>query len=601
MEDSILSYYEQELTYIRQMGEEFARKYPKIAGRLLLEPDKSEDPHTERLIEAFAFISGRIHKKIDDDFPQITESLLNIIYPHYVNPIPSMTVVQFDPIMSSISEAGYEIDKNTKLFSKSVDGVPCQFRTRMPTHIWPVEVVSAGFEDPYELKNGAQQAIRIELKLANDLTFGDLEWQFLRFFLNGQSHQVYNLYELLLNNVCHIDFEISSRRGKPKQIELSPDIIKPVGFDKEETLIPFTSRSFPGYRILYEYFCFSEKFLFFDLNGFDKLKEFENQNSVSIWLHLDKVAKTNMVVDQGTFSLNCTTAINLFKKIAEPIRIEHQKTEYQIIPDLRRRNSTEIHSIEKVTASLGGKSGNEVIFKPFYSVRHHLGEGDDMDRRAHWHIQRRLSGRHGDKGTDIFLSFVDLDFKPTDPEFEILTVHTVCTNRDLPSRLPFGDPNGDFDLETAAPVLKTRCLLKPTPTRRVNLGGALQWRLISHFSLNYMSIVQGGEEALREILTLYDFDNSAATRQQINGIVSLESKHITKKIGPSICRGVKVTLELDKDKFVGAGLFLFASVLERLFGQYISVNSFSQLAVKISQSKEILKEWPPRSGNRRLL
>ena len=600
MEDSFLSYYEQELTYIREMGAEFARKYPKIAGRLLLEPDKSEDPHTERLIEAFAFISGRIHKKIDDDFPQITESLLNIIYPHYVNPIPSMTVVQFEPVMNNISESGYIIGKSTKLFSKPVEGTPCQFFTCMPVNIWPVEVLSAGFKDPEVLKNDAQQAIQLELKVTNELTFADLEWDSLRFFLNGQSHHVYTLYEMLLNNVCHVECEVKTSRGKSIIVDLSPDDLKPVGFEEDESIIPFTSRSFPGYRILYEYFCFPEKFLFLDLKGLDRLREIEGQNTVSIWFHFNRMAKTNMVVDKETFSLNCTTAINLFKKVAEPIRVEHLKPEYRVIPDIRRLNSTEIYTIDKVTASIGGKAGNEVVFKPFYSIRHHLGESDGA-HRAHWHMQRRWSGRHDDQGTDVFLSFVDLDFKPTDPEVEILTLHTTCTNRDIPSRLPFGDPDGDFDLESAAPVLMTRCLLKPTPSRRVNLGGALQWRLISHFSLNYLSIVQGGEEALKEILTLYDFDNSAATRQQINGIVSLKSTHVTRRIGPSLCRGIKVTLELDEEKYVGAGMYLFASILERLLGQYISVNSFSMLEVRTSQSKEILKEWPPRSGNRTLL
>ncbi len=602
MEDTFLSYYEQELTYIREMGAEFARKYPKIAGRLLLEPDKSEDPHTERIIEAFAFLCGRIHKKIDDDFPQITESLLNIIYPHYVNPIPSMTVVRFDPVMENITESGYTIEKGIKLLSKPVAGVPCHFRTCMPTTIWPIEVMSAEFKDPEILKKGAQQAIHVEIKLTNGLTLADLEWQSLRFFLNGQSHHVYHLYELLQNNVCHVECLIPTSPGKPPlQVELSPDNIVPVGFNEEEAVIPFTSRSFQGYRLLFEYFCFPEKFLFLDLTGLEKLKQFEEQNRFSIWFHLDSRAKTKMVVDRDTFSTNCTTALNIFQKVAEPIRVEHQKTEYMVIPDIRRRNATEIYSIDRVTASVGGIAGNEIQFKPFYSIRHHLGEGDDLAHRAHWHMKRRWSGRHDDRGTDVFLSFVDLDFKPTDPESEILTVHTTCTNRDIPSMLPFGDPKGDFDLETAAPVLMTRCLLKPTQVRRPNMEGALQWRLISHFSLNYLSIVQGGEEALREILTLYDFDNSAATRQQIKGIKSLRAEHVTRRIGPSLCRGVKVTMELDEEKFVGAGIYLFANIMNRFLGQYVSVNSFSQLEVKTTQRNEVIKTWPPRSGNRTLL
>lgn len=601
MDDSFLSYYEQELTYIRELGAEFARKYPKIAGRLLLEPDKSEDPHTERLIEAFAFLCGRIHQKIDNDFPQITESLLNIIYPHYVNPIPSMTVVQFQPVMPNLTESGYEIARGIKLLSKPVKGTPCQFVTGMPVSLWPAEITAAGFKDPVELKNEAQQAIRIELKITNGFSLADLEWRRLRFFLNGQAHHIYHLYELLLNNVCHLECEIPVGPTKSEWIDLSPRDITPVGFAEDEALVPFTSRSFQGYRLLFEYFSFPEKFLFLDISGLARLKRFEERDSFIIWIHLNRAAKKNMVVDRETFRLNCTTAVNLFRKIAEPIRVEHQRTEYLVIPDIRRQKAHEIHTIDRVTASLGGVAGQEVEFKPFYSIRHHLGEGEDSDRRAHWHMQRRWSGRHDDQGTDVFLSFVDLDFKPTDPESLVLTVHTTCTNRDMPSLLPFGDPNGDFDLETAAPVLSTRCLLKPTPARRPTIGGALQWRLISHFALNYLSLVEGGEEALREILSLYDFDNSAATRQQIKGIVAIRPEHVTRRIGPSLCRGVRISLELDEEKFVGAGIYLFASVLDRLLGQYVSVNSFSQLNVITTKRKEILKEWPPRSGNRILL
>ena len=601
MDDRLLNYYERELTFIREMGAEFAKKYPKIAGRLLLEPDKCEDPHTERLIEAFAFICGRIHKKIDDDFPEITESLLNIIYPHYVNPIPSMSIVRFEPIKQNISPAGYEIDKNTTLFSKPISGTPCQFRTCHPVTLWPVEVVSAGLRDPKSPVKGAQQAILIQIKTFNNLSFSQLDWGSLRFFLNGPGQHVYHLYELLFNNVCHVECESINDQGVTESISLTPNDIRPVGFDPDESIIPYSTRSFPGHILLFEYFCFPEKFLFFDLKGLNKIRHQDINNSLDIWIYLDRNAKSNLVINEDTFCLNATPAVNLFKRIAEPIRVEQRKTEYRVIPDIRRQNATEVFSIDRVRSSSPASPGRGVDFKPFYSIRHHLDDDDGHGRRAFWHIHRRASGRKEDAGTEVFLSFADLDFNPADPGVEILAVHTICTNRDLPARLPFGDPSGDFDMETAAPVSSINSLIKPTPARRPSLGGALQWRLISHLSLNYMSIVQGGEDALREILKLYDFVNSSATRQQIDGVVSLRSRHVTKRVGQSFCRGVQVTIEFDEDKFVGTGLYLFACVLERFLGEYVSVNSFSQLVAGTIQKKEALKQWPPRSGNQILL
>ena len=601
MDDQVLNYYERELTFIRQLGAEFARKYPKIAGRLLLEPDRCEDPHTERLIEAFAFLSGRIHKKIDDHFPEITESLLSIIYPHYVSPIPSMTVVKFEPAKKTIAPAGHRLEKHTALHSKPVGGHPCQFTTTYPVTLWPVEVVSAELQEIKRPVDHAQQVIVIQLKTFNNLSLSQLGWQSLRFFLNGPHQHVFHLYELLLNNTIRVEFESTSRDGEAKRLLLPQGVIQPVGFASEEGLIPYPRRSFPGYLLLLEYFCFPEKFLFFDLSGFERTRDWDTSDTLEICIYLNRIAKANLVITRDTFCLNATPAANLFRRIAEPIRVEQRKTEYQVIPDLRRQTATEVFSVDRVTSTTASSPGQVVDFKPFYSLQHHLDEEDRSGHRVFWHVQRQPSGRKEDEGTEVFLSFTDSNLRPDDPMVETLTVYTTCTNRDIPARLPFGDPAGDFHPETAAPVTSVSSVIKPTPARRPTLGGALQWQLISHLSLNYLSLVGGGEDALREILRLYDFDDSPATRQQINGIVAVRSGHITKRIGQSFCRGIEVTIEFDEDKYVGAGLYLFACVLERFLGQYVSVNSFSQMVAKTLQKKEALKKWPPRSGNRILL
>ncbi len=602
MDDTLLRYYEQELTYIRQMGAEFAHRYPKIAGRLLLEDDGSEDLHVERLIEAFAFIGARIHKRIDDDFPEIVQSLLNIIYPHYTAPIPSMVMVQFEPIKQNLTEAGYEISRATPLFSQPVAGSPCSFTTCMPVHIWPLSVERVGFKEPdYARNDGALLVLEIELATYNNVQLAELGWEELRFYLNGQAHHVFRLYELLLNNVLAVELEVLNEQGQPRRVNLPPGSIQPAGFAEDETLLPFTTRSFPGYRLLLEYFCLPEKFLFLDIQGIKALAHLQAGSTCTLRVFLNKNPEVRIPVDKNTFALNVTPAINLFQRIGEPIRVEYMKPEYPVIADLRRRNATEVFSLDRVVSSNGSSGSEPVEFKPFYSIRHHLAEARSLKRQAFWHSQRRASEAKDDRGTDVYLSFVDLGFQPTDPDTEILTVHLTCTNRDLPSKLPFGDSNGDFHLESAAPVQTIRCLGKPSPSRRPPLGGGLQWRLISHLSLNYLSIVEGGEEALREILKLYDFEDSPSTQQQISGIVSIQAKPVTRRLGLTICRGVRVLLELDETKFVGAGLFLFASVLERFLGQYVSVNSFCQLAVCTSQRKEVLKEWPPRSGERVLL
>ena len=394
MEDRLLSYYERELTFIREMGVEFARKYPKIAGRLLLEPDKCEDPHTERLIEAFAFISGRIHKKIEDDFPEITESLLSILYPHYVSPIPSMSVVRFEPAKQTIPAAGYTIKRNSALYSRPVGGVPCQFTTAYPVTLWPIEVVSASLRDPKRLVRDAQQSIVIEMKTFHNLSLSGLDLGRLRFFLNGQGQHVYHLYELLFNNVCHVECELS-RDGAVHTLALPEDSIRAVGFDAEEGMIPYPEHSFPGYLQLFEYFCFPEKFLFFDLVGLDRLKRQKAAgDSLTLTLYLNRVAKPNLLIGKDTFCLNATPIANIFTRVAEPVRVEHYRTEYPVIPDVRRPGATEVFSVDSVTASVTGSSERGVEFRPFYSLMRHL--DDAATQGVFWQVHREASRKNGD-------------------------------------------------------------------------------------------------------------------------------------------------------------------------------------------------------------
>jgi type VI secretion system protein ImpG len=491
--------------------------------------------------------------------------------------------------------------RGTRLFSKPVRGVPCQFTTTQDVTIWPAEIGSASMQDPEQQVNGAQQVLTIGMKTFNEVPVSEIAWDRVRFFLQGQHQHIFRLYELLFNHVCHVECEAAGPDGRVVRIPLPNHAIRPVGFAREETIMPRLKRSFPGYFLLFEYFAFPEKFLFFDLVGLDRMAGRDLGDTMRIRIYLDTTPKERLPIDRSTFQLNAAPAINLFTRIAEPIRVEYRKPDYPVIPDIRRQEATEVFSVDRVTAVSAGKVEKTIEFKPFYAIRHHLGEGGGETRRAYWHLKRRFSSKKGDGGTDMFISFTDPELQPADPGVEILTAHVTCTNRDLPGRLPFGDTDGDFNLETAAPVARVGSLIKPTATRRPFLAGALQWRLISHLSLNYMSLVDGGEAALKEILSLYDFENSPATRQQIQGVAKLASRYVTKRVGQSFCRGIETTITLDEEKYVGAGLFLFSAVLERFLGQYVSVNSFSQLVVKTLQRKDIVKRWPPRSGEDILL
>ncbi len=624
MRNELLGYYERELGFLRQMGAEFAQKYPKVAGRLLLEPDKCEDPHVERLIEAFAFLAGRIHLKIDDEFPEITESLLNVLYPHYLAPIPSMSIGQFslDAQQGKLT-TGYAVDRGAVLYSRPIQGTPCRFRTCYPVTVWPIEITHASLEssDPVDSKGKWTRAVlKISLRCLNntrlsELTLGEDKSSLiekLRFYINGEPQLVYPLYEMIFNNATGVEFVSTSVKKKngnahrtPSPIKLSPKTLKSVGFEPDEGMLPYTARSFTGYRLLTEYFAFPEKFHFFDVAGLDHAAREGFGEEFDILIHLRDVAPPRSAVDRHAFQLGCAPIVNLFQKIAEPVHLTHFQNEYRVIPDIHRQMATEVYSIDSVTTTDPYLQQSRQ-FQPFYSLRHtHTSE----QAPTFWYATRRPSERSDDTGTEVYLSLVDIGFNPNVPGVETMIVHATCTNRDLPGRLPFGDRDGDFEVEAAAPLARVRSLKKPTPSLRPPLRHAAHWRLISHLSLNHLSIVgveeEGSPEALREILSLYNFMDSSATRKQIAGVGRVASRRVVRqtgsRIGSGFVRGVETTIEFDEEQYVGSGLFLFAAVLERFLGLYSSVNSFNQLVARVKQREGYLKRWPPRAGEQVIL
>jgi type VI secretion system protein ImpG len=301
-------------------------------------------------------------------------------------------------------------------------------------------------------------------------------------------------------------------------------------------------------------------------------------------------------VNAKTFRINTTPIVNLFHQTAEPILLSQRRYEYPVIPDVRRPHATEVFSLDEV-ASVNPQSGEVVRFEPFYSYRHAtLRDANQM----FWLAHRRPSAKSGDEGTEVSLTLVDLSARPVKPDVDTLSVRTTCTNRDLPSRLPFGNEAGDFELEGGAAIKRIVALKKPTNTVRPPEGRATLWRLISHLSLNYLSLVDEGREAFQEVLKLYNFTGSAFSEKQIQGITALKSaRHFARLIsenGITFARGTRVEIEFDEDQFAGGGVYLFASIIERFLGEYVSINSFTQLAARTQQRKELLKQWPPRAG-----
>jgi type VI secretion system protein ImpG len=379
---------------------------------------------------------------------------------------------------------------------------------------------------------------------------------------------------------------------------LGRDCLRPVGFGRDEGVLPYAARSLLGYRLLTEYFAYPQKFLFFDLAGLDPRIRARLGGRMEVYLYLDREApELEPHVSADNLRLGCTPVVNLYAKRAEPTLLTHADFEYRVAPDARRPQAHEVYSVDRVTASSPG--GDSVEYRPFFSVKHAQAADEGG---VYWHAARRPS-EAADGGAEVFLSLVDLQRQPSATAGWTIDVETTCFNRDLPRRLSFGGGQPRLQLSDGdALVARIDCLTPPTRTLRPARREGALWRLVSHLSLNHLSLAgDGGADALREVLKLYDFADSPETRHAIDGVVGLESGRVACRVGGAVCQGVEVALTLDEGRFTGGGLFLFASVLERFFALYCSVNSFTKLTARVKGREGELRRWPPRTGERVLV
>lgn len=590
--ESLLNYYSSELTWLRRMARSFARRYPRVAARLELSADTCADPHVERLIESFALLTGRLQHRLDQEFPEITSALLGVLYPHLTAPTPSLSIAKFDvdPEVGKIT-TGFEVPAQTPLFAQTDDGFTCRFRTCYPVTLWPLTIRSSSFESPaqFDFLNASRVATVLRISVACHGALEELSLSRLRFFIQGQPDLVNTIYELLFARSPRVAI---LPKGASKPVYLPDNSLFPVGFRPEDEVIPYPPHALPAYRLIQEYFLFPEKYHFFDLLHLDCGL---TGDVFDILILLDQSPPRRMELDARTFSLGCTPIINLFRRTSEPIRVDHRTLEYTLDPDVKRPRTTEIHSIVSVSAS-SNPLDDTAFLHPFYSFRHPV---NGVTPRAFWHTRRIPSGRENLGGTDMLLSFLDLDFQVTQPPFQTVYAHVECTNRDFATEIPDG---AQLQIESAAPLSLISCLGRPTAPVYPPLGGTTLWNLISNLSLNYLSFSSGGEslDAIRQMLRLYSFSNQASSFQELQGIRSMTTRRVLRRVGSEpwrgFCQGTEISLRFDESYYVGSSAFLLGSVLSNFFALYCAVNSFTELVITSDQREGEWKRWPAQAG-----
>jgi type VI secretion system protein ImpG len=605
--EELLSYYEREIGIFRAYSRQFAQRYPKTAGQLLIAGEHSEDPHIERLIQSFALLTARVSKRLDSDYPQFTESMLESLYPHYLRPLPSYSVVQMTSAGQENGDAASVLPRGIVLQSAAINGVASRFKTVYDVNLGPLaatKFVFSAFHDESALAGRLPPQATSAIKLTIGL--GDQSSSLhatppsrLRLFVNAEPSLRGVLLDTLLMRTAGV-FVQADGAGAWTPLASSP--LSLAGLEEDDAMLPFSARSNCAFRLLTEYFSYPEKFNFLDLDLAAIAERLPARcQCLTLYFALADVpadsteARLLASVSPKILLPGCTPVINLFDKAGVPFQQTHTAADHALLADATHASGYDIHTVKAVRLVREAASGNTVTeFTPLYTIGH---GADDIDAHGcYWLTRRDELVAAISPGHEVRLTLVDPHARAGGG---VATVSTElsCTNRDLPSQLQIGAPGGDLRSDEVPTTTVVRLLRKPTPPYRFANGNSAHWRLIAHLTLNLATLTRAGVGDLQKMLSLYDLPQSATSRRQIRGIVAIESGTVRAWMPTvptaSLMVGVGIRMTLDEQAFAGSAIVIFARVMERYFSLNRQLNCFTQLEIISAQSgKEILTCQP---------
>lgn len=587
-------YYQNELIALRELGKEFAKKNPALAPFL---ETPGRDPDVERLLEGFAFLTGRLRQKIDDELPEIIHSLFNLLWPNYLRPIPASSIIRYTP--SDNISGGVTIPRGTMVNSINVEGTPCRFKTIYDTEILPLQLVEQSF-----LEKSGEVSLILKFK-SHGVPLDSISLSRLRFFLSGEPAIAHTIYYTMVARTKEVRLVLRNSEKKRVTVFSVPakESIRPVGFLAKEDLYPYPANTFPGYRLLQEYFCFPEKFLFVEVGrleqGYTKqtLSGFPDENTFELHFVLRELPDGFESFRVENWQLFCTPVINLFKMDATPLTLDHKQTEYRIVPDPRLPYHYATYSIDHVD-TWGHHDKNDRKYVEFESFEH---ASQAEEPQAYYRKQIRSS--HKDGGPETYISFIQPSGAPGLPQQETISMELTCTNRNLPRELGVGDICVHADSAPESISFRNITPVIPPFNPPFEEDNTL-WMLLSNMSLNYIALTDIA--ALKAIISAYDFrarhdkPRARILKKILQGMISISCRQ-TDRIHKGLpVRGMQTTLVLDRHSFSCEGdMFLFGSVLNEFFVLYATVNSFHQLTVvEANRGEDYL--WPARLGETRI-
>lgn len=617
MDPRLLRFYNEELTYLRESAREFGEEHETVAARLGLKTPNDPDPYVERLLEGVAFLSARVQLKLSDQYPEFTQHLLSAVQPHYLAPVPSICIAGFEPKEGDpLLAEGYCVPRQTELVAMTDEAAasPVTFRTGHAVRLYPLRISEVEYlgsrtavaSFAADAGARAEAGLRLRFESMGNVPLEKLSITDLPLYLDGSETIPGELYRQIIGEtVAVLAKPATSVSAKPVQLPLPEQ----AGFDKDEALLPAEERSFRGYRLLTEYFACPERFLFAVLKGLDRAFAGADGGPVDVVLLFNRAAPAlTGALSPANFRLFATPAINLFEKQLGRVQISGADHEFQLMPDRTRPLDFEVWRILDVSAHLRDATEPRPV-APLYALGALLYDWRDALffvprlklRRLSTREQRRLR-REDYTGTETWLSLTAAGNPERIADIKELAVRALVTNRELAAKLTFRGT--EHFVPPGGPVRAVGVLRSPSrPRPPLGLDDAA-WRIIAHLTPNYATLVpEDGTDPsmLRDHLALYGPRDNAALRRQIDGIVSVGSRPVVRRVpgrgAMAVARGSRITLTLDDASFENARLFLFSSVVERFLSEFTSVNSFTETIVRTPGEGTIMS-WPPRIGRK---
>ncbi|HWT69169.1 MAG TPA: type VI secretion system baseplate subunit TssF [Pseudomonas sp.] len=579
-----LHYFDAEMRYLREAGQEFAEAFPDRAAQLNLDKPGEPDPYVERLFEGFAFLMGRLREKLDDDLPELTEGLVSLLWPHYLRTIPSLSIVELAPQLeemknSEVIAAGFEV------LSQPIgpQRTQCRYTTTQDLTLRPLALQSLRLAHEPD----GRSLLRLRFTCGAMTDWSQIDLSRLPLYLNADAPMASALYQALTLNTETLYVRLP---GDSKRYPLE-GYFAAKGFADEDRLWPKGDSAFSGYQLLLEYFTFREKFMFVTLCGLEHLQLATD----TAWFELEVVLREswphafNLSVEH--IRLHAVPVINLFTLESDPLTLQPLQSEYLLRPKRLQDGHTEIYSVDQVTAS---KSGERQDYVPFSSFRHKGGMLRDEAPERYFHT-RLKQGANGLHDTWLILGGEGFD-EDLLRHNESLSLRLTATNGQLP-RKALQSTLLDTLVQSSSMGLRVRNLCKPTLPCYPPNRDRFHWRVLSHLGSNFLPMLDNAE-VLRGTLALYDWTGSEVNRRRLAAIVEVKHFLIERFEKGFLLRGVDIEVTLDANGFSGEGdICLFGEMLNRFFGLYADIHLFNQLTLILQPTGKCLR-WDENHSQR---